>query len=794
MTNVWKAAADAVPGREPLRSKGKRVPNNGPTTYQQMAAHQKYQKTGPETAGPSKAGNAVGAPGPSQPLQLIIESQEEPTKLNSRQKRRRLRERLPLFVTHPLSRDVWKGGAQGQDHQGVLGDDPFLGAHNDHPDLNLARKIPESTTSHPSANASYSIAEVASASSSAMDSLGDGEMKGGTNTGESESPNGGHSKREEKKPYLPPHLRGISEAERKLPPHLRIIAESERDLPAHLKTVFISEQKQKTVSGTTEPQFTPDSQSKHPSTSISVPPQQAQLANLTGERVAPNPSTQNNTASPRLNVQSIGLQKARQTGNRTLKATPAPLPARVERIQQRPNDRSNAPLVGHQGHGHGPSTPRPYNPETPSSPAAHFHSAVSQHVAESPAPNVEPQTFTSSRGRLTISTGNTSKLAFAGNMEDEPSKLTSSIETESVHSKTPSVDQQPYELLNWDGNWAPPPIEWEGRDYYEDTRFDVHMNAWRAKCAIRNLFRADLNHPGFGSGESHIGQRCEMVPPPQFPQVKPNPERNPKFSQTSDTSMINMKMKMMGRESRLNMKRMREQTVALETARIMQTFDPYDHENAPKIRVQLRHGRMSDAQACKFIWNWYRKNSVVVPEMEDSSQNLLRAAFEDVNKQSLPWIVAVECTGPGGKNEKVVGFAYAEDYGDPKNAYRYTVELQIFTHHEYLRNGIGKTLMDRALHNLDVGHADREGYIFRGDKQEEWCVGGRRVISKILCNIPYPTNKPTDVAWLKTWFCKEWGFEEMGVMKKVGVKLGKWVDILILQKHTDRKIPDVEKA
>lgn len=103
------------------------------------------------------------------------------------------------------------------------------------------------------------------------------------------------------------------------------------------------------------------------------------------------------------------------------------------------------------------------------------------------------------------------------------------------------------------------------------------------------------------------------------------------------------------------------------------------------------------------------------------------------------------------KDKKIVGWAALSKY-DRKKAYIDTAELSLYVLEKYQGEGIGKKLMEKILKN--------------GEK-----AGLHAVIARI-----------TEGNIVSIYLHKEFGFEKVGTLKKVGRKFGKILDVHILEK------------
>ena len=117
--------------------------------------------------------------------------------------------------------------------------------------------------------------------------------------------------------------------------------------------------------------------------------------------------------------------------------------------------------------------------------------------------------------------------------------------------------------------------------------------------------------------------------------------------------------------------------------------------------------------------------------------------FEDKKSKGFPIFVADE-------NGIAVGFGTYGTFRE-KIGYQFTVEHSVYVAPEHIKKGIGKMLM---LALIDI--AKEEGY--------HTMIGG----------IDAANTGSIE-------FHKKFGFEESGVIKEVGFKFGKWLDLQFMQ-------------
>jgi L-amino acid N-acyltransferase YncA len=121
------------------------------------------------------------------------------------------------------------------------------------------------------------------------------------------------------------------------------------------------------------------------------------------------------------------------------------------------------------------------------------------------------------------------------------------------------------------------------------------------------------------------------------------------------------------------------------------------------------------------------------------------AKWRDVVAMGLPWLVAVEAG-------EVVGFAYATPFR-PRNGYRFTLEDSVYIRDDRRGRGIGITLLTPLIERCAA-------------------VGARQVVAVIGDS----RNAGSIALHAKA------GYAHAGTVKAVGFKLGRWVDIVFMQR------------
>ena len=123
----------------------------------------------------------------------------------------------------------------------------------------------------------------------------------------------------------------------------------------------------------------------------------------------------------------------------------------------------------------------------------------------------------------------------------------------------------------------------------------------------------------------------------------------------------------------------------------------------------------------------------------------MKAKWQGVVASGLAWLVAEEAG-------EVAGFAYASIFR-PRPGYRYSVEDSVYVREDRRGRGVGAKLLGRLIERCEVG----------GVRQMIAVIGDSQNTSSIDLHLRA-------------------GFEQSGVIKGAGFKLGRWVDIVMMQR------------
>ena len=163
--------------------------------------------------------------------------------------------------------------------------------------------------------------------------------------------------------------------------------------------------------------------------------------------------------------------------------------------------------------------------------------------------------------------------------------------------------------------------------------------------------------------------------------------------------------------------------------------------------ITYRLASLDDAQEIVGIYAYYVRNSAYSFEYDPPTVDEYRERMSHVMRD-YPFIVAV-------RDGEVVGYAYAHRFAE-RAAYRFDVELSVYTRYDMNRSGIGRGLYSRLFALLR-----KQG-----------------VCNAYAC-VTWP-NEPSLA------FHAAMGFKRVGRFKKAGYKFGAWHDVVWLEKFLCR--------
>lgn len=356
-------------------------------------------------------------------------------------------------------------------------------------------------------------------------------------------------------------------------------------------------------------------------------------------------------------------------------------------------------------------------------------------------------------------------------------------------------------LAGWDGKWNPAPVEWGLRQAFDHNSKDhvEFMATWLEQNQVQaetNPIELNTEDPGFRAGTAPaaggrtLGSPIDtkthdtILPDDDFTKAKRHETANTASDLLKDRIRApGSKSKEAygaGYGSKAERKAQREaHSALLEELDAVPSPHPAVNIHMPKAKIYIRPVESGDLRQVANIYNHYVDNSVVVPEMKRLNERQWAGRLADCRESNYAFLVAVQLIAKDGVNnrrgqqETICGFAYADDYGDKENAWRYTCELQVYVGSWIVRKGVGKSLIDRMMVALDPEYIPRGAVRFNGGADAvRYEGGGVRVIRKVVITLPYAAKDENTLKWQKEWL-SQWRFEQMGCLLGIGRKLDK---------------------
>jgi L-amino acid N-acyltransferase len=158
--------------------------------------------------------------------------------------------------------------------------------------------------------------------------------------------------------------------------------------------------------------------------------------------------------------------------------------------------------------------------------------------------------------------------------------------------------------------------------------------------------------------------------------------------------------------------------------------------------VQIRCATLEDLPAINDIYNHYVVNSTCTYQEETETMHDRHAWFA-AHGPAHPVMVSIEAG-------EVVGWASLSPYHE-RAAYRHTVENSVYVAHTHHGRGIGRLLLQDLI-----------------DRAKS--IGHHTIIAAIDGEQPLSISLHSKL-----------GFKEVGLMREVGFKFGRWLDVYYLQ-------------
>lgn len=171
--------------------------------------------------------------------------------------------------------------------------------------------------------------------------------------------------------------------------------------------------------------------------------------------------------------------------------------------------------------------------------------------------------------------------------------------------------------------------------------------------------------------------------------------------------------------------------------------------------TQVRPATPADIAAIRAIYAHHVLHGLASFEIDPPSVAEMGDRFESIAGGGYPYLIAAD-------RDTVLGYAYASAYRT-RPGYRYTVEDSVYVAPARTGRGIGRLLLSRLIDEC-------EG---RGYRQMLAVIGDSANAASIELH-------------------RRCGFTAVGTLRSVGLKFGRWIDSVIMQRQlgeSDRTVP-----
>jgi L-amino acid N-acyltransferase YncA len=161
--------------------------------------------------------------------------------------------------------------------------------------------------------------------------------------------------------------------------------------------------------------------------------------------------------------------------------------------------------------------------------------------------------------------------------------------------------------------------------------------------------------------------------------------------------------------------------------------------------MEIRDATDDDVPEIQAIYAHHVLTGTGTFEEEPPSVEEMTVRFHKIVDRGYVWLVAADATG-------VLGFGYYAPFRE-RSAYRFTVEDSIYVREDVRGQGVGKGLVLRLI-ELATAAGLRQMIAVIGDSENVGSIGVHASL----------------------------GFHMVGTMRSAGIKFGRWLDVVTMQR------------
>lgn len=171
----------------------------------------------------------------------------------------------------------------------------------------------------------------------------------------------------------------------------------------------------------------------------------------------------------------------------------------------------------------------------------------------------------------------------------------------------------------------------------------------------------------------------------------------------------------------------------------------------------IRDAEPEDLPAITTIYGHHVLHGAGTFEEVPPTEAEMAARIADVQDHGWAWLVAEE----GGET---LGFAYFAQFRT-RSAYRFAAENSVYVRNDIRGQGVGKALVAKLLERADAA----------GFRQMFAVIGDSENVGSIGLHVSL-------------------GFRQAGILKAAGIKFGRWLDVVFMQRAVGAGDNDVPPA
>ncbi|EFW18117.1 hypothetical protein D8B26_004967 [Coccidioides posadasii str. Silveira] len=175
--------------------------------------------------------------------------------------------------------------------------------------------------------------------------------------------------------------------------------------------------------------------------------------------------------------------------------------------------------------------------------------------------------------------------------------------------------------------------------------------------------------------------------------------------------------------------------------------------------VSIRPATLSDLPGIHAIYSHYVHNSVLTFLIHEPPLSYIAGIYNSTRSRGLPFYVA-HIDQLRESKEKIIGYACASPFRGNLLGYASTVELTLFIHPEHQSQGFEDDPTREVRYEADGGQGAR--------------------VKTLLAIMAVDIDGKAKGMGLRDWYVQR-GFTEVGRLKEVGFKKGRWIDVIQLQ-------------